>query len=207
MANDFVSVTDGTGSKIDTSALTIGANVVERQRVVIGDDAAVANFARITTTGDMLVRTNTTGRSTVSFYMNIPAITTATDALQPLIAYRNGATVAATNTPAVVTAGKVLRLTLVTMTYVAVTAAGTAKFTLRANTAGVVALGSAGVVSWIVGGPAAVAGVAQTVALPIEDGAEFPAGTGLGVSMLGLSATQVAGAVGYGHIALHGYEY
>ena len=169
---------------------------------------AAGAFARVTATGELVVREMTgTGRTAASFFMNVPVLTSATDALQSLLAYRNGAAVVATTTPAVVAAGKTLRLTLVTLTYVAVAAAGSVKVTLRVNGAGLAAIGSPAVCSWIVGGPAAVAGVAQTVALPLPDGLDLAAGAGLGVSMVGLSATQVAAAAGYGHVALHGFEY
>ena len=209
MANDFIAVSEtASGPKVDTSAVTVGANLVERQRIVLADDVAAANFARITAAGEVMVReASATARANVNFFMNVPAITTATDALQPLLAYRNGAAVTASTTPAVVATGKTLRLTLVTLTYVAVATAGSAKFTLRLNAAGVVAIGSPAVCSWIVGGPAAVAGVSQTVALALPDGVDLSAGAGLGVSMQGLSAVQAAAAVGYGHVALHGFEY
>lgn len=346
MANDFVAVTDGTGSKIDTTLLTVGANQVERQRVVIGDDVAAGQFARITAAGELVtasadqsvtgnitaadvasatatgasnqsiitgtptagsvfaaavsgdssfalqitgiwvgtlqfersldggatwtsvgafaagtavigptttsngmwhgnasaatnVRVRATawtsgtasvvilagagtgtitvgnpvrlvrdvGRSGIALYMTVPVVTTATDTLQSLTGYAGSAAVAATTTPAIVGPGRTRRLNQVVLTYVAVAAAGAAKLTLRANPTGVVAIGSPAVCSWIVGGPAAAAGVSQTVALALPDGMDFAAGTGLGVSMQGLSATQTAAAAGYGHIVLHGFDY
>lgn len=147
------------------------------------------------------------GRNQINFHMTIPVLTTNTDALQSLTGYKSGAAVGATATPAVVSAGKTLRVTAITLTYVAIATAGSAKFTLRANTGGVVQITSPAVCAWVVGGPAAVAGVAQTVDVAIPDGLEFAAGTGIGISMIGLSATQVATAVGYGQIAINGFEY
>ena len=85
--------------------------------------------------------------------------------------------------------------------------AGTAKFTLRANTGGVVAIGSPAVQNWIIGGPSVTAGTSNSETFDIPDGMEFAAGTGIGASMVGLSAVQVAAAVGYASITFQGYEY
>ena len=147
------------------------------------------------------------GRNLTTLRMDIPVVTTATDALQSLTGFKGGAAVTAITTPAVVTAGKTFRIQTISMTYVAIATAGTAKFTIRANTGGVVAIASPAVLTAIIGGPAAVAGVSQTYELAVPDGMEFAAGTGIGVSMVGLSAIQAAAAVGYGQISIVGYEY
>ena len=48
MADGLVQVApDSTGKKVDTSELTVGANTVERQRVVLADDATAAALAKI----------------------------------------------------------------------------------------------------------------------------------------------------------------
>lgn len=48
MADQFVQVApNSTGLKVDTSELTVGANVVERQRTVIADDATAAALAKV----------------------------------------------------------------------------------------------------------------------------------------------------------------
>jgi hypothetical protein len=48
MSDSFVQVApDSTGKKIDTSQLVDGANTVERQRVVLGDDVDVDMLARV----------------------------------------------------------------------------------------------------------------------------------------------------------------
>jgi hypothetical protein len=147
------------------------------------------------------------GRNQTNYFIATPVITTATDAVQSLTGFKGGAAIAATVTPAQVTAGKVYRIQSITITYIAVATAGSVKFTLRAQAAGVGVLTSPAVQTFIVGGPAAVAGVTYTVSVPIPDGMEFTGFTGLAVSMVGLSATQVATAVGYGQISIQGYEY
>ena len=146
-------------------------------------------------------------RNVTTYHMTLPVVTTATDTLQSLTGYKSGAAVAATTTPAVVTAGKRYRITSITFTYVGILTAGSAKITLRANTAGVVAIGSPAVLVYIGLAPAATAGVGMSYSIPIPDGLEFAAGTGIGISMIGLSATQTAAASGYGQVTISGHEY
>jgi hypothetical protein len=147
------------------------------------------------------------GRVVTNYFMALPIITTATDTLQALTGYKNSVAVAATTTPAVVTAGKIYRISTITLTYVGVATLGSAKFTLRANTGGLVALGSPAVSSWVIGAGAAVAGSSGVVSIPIPDGIIFSAGTGIGVSVVGLSTTQTQAAVGYAQISICGFEY
>jgi hypothetical protein len=68
-------------------------------------------------------------------------------------------------------------------------------------------VGSPVVCTWVIGGPAAAAGVSQSVTIDIPDGLEFAAGTGIGITISGLSATQAAAATGYVQVALSGFEY
>ncbi len=160
-----------------------------------------------TSTGFAVQDIKDAGRNQTNYYMTLPIVTTATDALQSLTGYKSGAAVVATTTPAVVTTAKTYRINTISITYVGIATAGTVKFTLRANPTGIVAITSPAVAAWVLGAAAAVAGVSQTYDLVLPDGLEFPAGTGIGVSMVGLSATQVAAAVGYGQICIQGYEY
>ncbi len=49
MADSVIQVpTDDVGKKVDTSQLVVGANTVERQRIVIGDNTGTATFALVT---------------------------------------------------------------------------------------------------------------------------------------------------------------
>ena len=49
MADQYVQVTpDSTGKKIDTSEIVVGSNTVERQRIVLADNATAASFASVT---------------------------------------------------------------------------------------------------------------------------------------------------------------
>ena len=147
------------------------------------------------------------GRNLTNYFMNIPVIAPSAEALQSLTGYKSGAAVVATTTPAVVTTGKRYRITSINVTYVGIATAGSAKVTLRANTAGVVAIGSPAVASIIINAPAAVAGVGSSYNIPIGNGIEFAAGTGIGISTQGLSAVQAAAATGYVQVSILGYEY
>ena len=143
--------------------------------------------------------------------MAIQIVTTNTDALLSLTGYKSGAAVAATTTPAVVTAGKTYHITSITMSYTTiVTTPGSVRFTLRCNLAGTVVIGSPAVCNWEVGEPSGIAPVAgkkNTVHLTFADGIEFPAGAGIGISQVGLNTVGTATAVGYGQITINGFEY
>jgi len=147
------------------------------------------------------------GRNVSTLFTILPIVTTATDTLQSLTGYKSGAAVAATTTPAVVTSGKTYRITSVHMTYVGIATAGSARFTLRANTGGVVAIGSPAVSTWVLGTDGATAGFTSSHHITFPDGIEFAAGTGIGISVEGLSTVQAAAAVGYAQVNIYGFEY
>ena len=68
MADGLVQVPpDSTGKKVDAASLDVGANTVMRQRMVIGDDSASAQFAIVTG-----------GALTITGTMNISAMPTVT---------------------------------------------------------------------------------------------------------------------------------
>ena len=148
-----------------------------------------------------------TGRNQTNYFMAVQILSTAAEALQLLTGYKAGAAVAETTTPAVVTAAKTYRIEKLVVTYVAVAAAGAIQVNLRANTAGVVAIGSPLVMGWVVGAAAAVAGVAQTVVIDVPDGIEFAAGTGIGITVLGVGPTGAAAITGYAKVSVGGFEY
>jgi hypothetical protein len=148
------------------------------------------------------------GRNAVLYSMAAPANATATETLLSLAGWKSNAAVGATTTPAVVTTGKTLRLTSVFLMYVSATTAGTARLALRANTGGVVAVSSPVVVQWVIGVSApTTSGASFMASVPLPDGLEFAAGTGIGVSIIGLSPAGGALATGNGGITIHGFEY
>jgi len=115
--------------------------------------------------------------------------------------------VAAAAAPAVITAGKTFRITSIGMTYLSIATAAAGRFSLKANTGGVVALASPTFQSWLVGTPAAVAGTSTNMSVTFPEGLEFAGGTGIGVAFSGVGATGAAAAGGYGAISITGYEY
>jgi hypothetical protein len=151
------------------------------------------------------------GRNQTNYFMAGVIAATAVEALQSLTGYKGGVAVAATTTPAVVTAAKIYRINRIVITYIGLATAALIQVNLRANTGGVVALTSPIVDSWVVGeaesATASIAGGAQTIVINFPDGLEFPAGTGVGITVLGLSAIGVAAAAGFAKVSLGGYEY
>lgn len=147
------------------------------------------------------------GRNPVHYYTLIPVLTSATDTLQSLTGTKSGATVAATTTPAVVTAGKTLRITRLSATYIATATSGYGIVRLRFNTAGVVAITSPVAMEMCVGaGTPATANSTGSEDAAVPDGLEFAAATGIGVSVQGFAAV-TATAVGYVLVSVSGFEY
>ena len=139
--------------------------------------------------------------------MAAQVVSTALEVLQNMTGYKSGAAVAATPTPAIVTAGKTYRVTRIVLTYIAIATAGTIQVNLRANLTGIALVTSPIVDSWMIGGNSATAGVAETIVIDIPDGMEFAAGTGLGITVQGVNALGVGAAEGYAKISLAGFEY
>lgn len=147
------------------------------------------------------------GRNQVTYYSLIPVLSSATDTLQSLTGTKAGVTVAATTTPAVVTAGKTLRVTRVAATYIATATSGYAILRLRFNTAGVVAITSPVAATIAIGsGTPATANATGAEEATLDEGWEFAAGTGIGISVQGFAAV-TATAVGYVMVSVTGYEY
>lgn len=158
-------------------------------------------------TGVMTQALHDSGRNIVSYFSTTATALTATEALVSLTGYKGNASVAATTTPAVVTAGKLFRIMAITATYVGTATAGSAQVSLRVNNAGLVAIGSFLLYQFQVGPSALAAGTSDTVVINFPNGLDIPAGAGIGLSLLGLSATQTALAGGYCRVGLHGFEY
>lgn len=55
MADQFVPITPGSGTNIDTSEVNVRGNVVERQRIVLADPVAAGNLAQVTPDGNLQV--------------------------------------------------------------------------------------------------------------------------------------------------------
>ncbi len=147
------------------------------------------------------------GRNAIHFYTLIPVLTSATDALQSLTGTKGGVTVTATTTPGVVTTGKTFRVTRMAATYIATATSGYGIVRLRFNTAGVVAITSPIAATLVIGSgaPTTVNSSASEEAT-LDEGWEFAAATGIGISVQGFAAV-TATAVGYVLVSITGYEY
>lgn len=148
------------------------------------------------------------GRNLTTYFMASAVAGTTAEVLQSLTGYKSGAQVAATTTPAVVTAGKTYRVQSITASFIALATATAALVNIRANSAGVVALTSPIIESFNIGSVALTAGTVQVINIDFPDGLELPAGTGIGVGVVGLSSAGVAGtACGEVKVSIKGYEY
>ncbi len=202
-------------STVDQGAVAPGATVPATLAPVLvggtdGTSARMANYTAKNAQGIYALNAQQlkdTGRNQTNYFSAGPVAAAASDTLLSLTGYKGAAAVAATTTPAVVTTGKTYRIVGITLTYVSTGSAGLVRFTLRANTSGVVAIGSPAVQSWSIGGPSTTAGLSQTIHIDFGDGMEFAAGTGIGISMVGLSSTLGLVASGDGGISIHGFEY
>lgn len=160
-------------------------------------------------TGMSVQRLNDAGRNPTNYFHAAPIITTTAEVMQTLTGYKSGAAVAATATPAVVTAGKTYRVERITVAYIAATVIGGALLRLRANLSGVGVVGSPLVWATYVGIPAVfTAGAAATYVFDFPEGLEFAAGTGIALGVLGGGAVPTTGTItGYVMASIEGYEY
>ncbi len=141
-----------------------------------------------------------------NFHFNTPTAAPAAEALQSVTQWYNNAAVATTTTPAVVPAGKILRITGMRVNTASLAAAGMVMLRVRANTAGLAVIGSPLVASLQCGSQAAVAALQDWQLIEFPEGMDFPAGTGLGFTLQGY-----VGATGtlqsFTTFEVWGYEY
>jgi hypothetical protein len=146
------------------------------------------------------------GRVTRHFILDTPTASPAAEALASVVQWYANAAVAATTTPAVVPAGKVLRVTGMRLATASLAAGGMVVMRLRANTAGVALVTSPLVASLQVGSRAAVAALQDHQIVTFPEGIDLPAGTGIGLTHQGY-----VGATGtlqsFTRMEVWGYEY
>lgn len=142
-----------------------------------------------------------------NFIFDTPTAAPAAEALQSVTQWYNNAAVTTTTTPAVVPAGKTFRATGISMNTASLAAAGMVVLRIRANTAGLAAIGSPFTgLSVQAGSQAAVAALQNNQVIQFPEGVDFPAGTGLGFTLQGY-----VGATGtlqsFTRFIVYGYEY
>jgi hypothetical protein len=182
------------------------------QPVVITSDQTSANY---TPALYNLATQNNKDASRINFqlFMLTRVAATATETLQSLTGYTASTSgspaagqITATTTPAVVPSGKIYYLQSVVITYVSLATVGSIKVNLRANSAGLVAIGSPIIQSWEVGSTAATVGAVTTMTFSIPNGLQVYAGTGIGITVQGFDATNAAAAAGYAKVSLIGMQ-
>lgn len=135
------------------------------------------------------------------------------EALQSVVQWYNNAAVGATTQPAVVPAGKILRLTSWGIETKSLATVGSAVVRVRANVSGVAVLGSPLAGSFSAGSIAGATTVAMTGGFSGqsgdfgEGGLEFAAATGIAFSMAGYGPTGTLTLEGVTRFWVYGYEY
>lgn len=184
-----------------TNALPTGTNTigaVNQQAITKGTQGTLG-----ITTQDL----KDAGRNQVHYYTLIPVLSTATDTLQSLTGTKANTTVTATTTPAVVTTGKTFRVTRLAATYIATAVSGYGIVRLRYQPAGVVTITSPIAATLLVGaGAPTTANSTASEEATLDEGWEFAAATGVGISVQGFAAVTPT-AVGYVLVSITGYEY
>jgi hypothetical protein len=145
-------------------------------------------------------------RTIASYYTAAPVAVTATEVLLSLTSVRNGNLVAATTTPAVITAGKILRITRISVTYIAIATTGHAIVRIRNNPTGPVAVGSLFITDVDVGANApTTVNSTQTVEMNLSEPIELVGGSGLGITVQGYNGLTPA-AAGFIKVTVFGHE-
>ncbi len=152
------------------------------------------------------------GRVARNFILDTFTAAPVADALQSVAQWYNNAAVAATTQPAVVPAGKTLRLIGWRLETKSLATVGSVVVRCRANTAGLVVIGSPQVFSFSAGSIAGSTTVAMTGAMGtmtglFPEGMELPAGTGIGFSLAGYGPTGVLTLQVVTRFEVWGFEY
>jgi hypothetical protein len=199
---------------IGGTAGTPAGSVLSVQGVVGGQFLPVGAFASAVLTkgtqlvnGFMVQRIHDAGRNPVNYFSNVAVAGASAEALLSLTGMKNYAAVTATTTPAVVTAGKVLRIMRFAATFVASATSVYAVFKLRVNTGGAVLVGSPILATIIVGaGTPATANSTNTEEASFPEGLEVPAGAGIGITAQTYTGTTATNG-GFVAASVLGFEY
>jgi hypothetical protein len=156
------------------------------------------------------------GRNTRIFMLDAYTAAPLVEAVQTVVQWYSNGAIAGTAQPAVVPAGKTLRLTGYKIMYQSLATVGFAVVRIRANTVGLGVLASPLVASFEAGCAGGGGGSTQTAALTgglmvetgdFPDGLELPTGTGLAFSMAGYGPVGTLLLAGGVRFQVFGYEY
>lgn len=209
----FVRLSDGAAALIAQKTMALSVPVV-----IASDQSAVPVTAPTLTKGTQsangwsVQNLKDAGRNTRIFMLDAFTAAPVAEALQSVVQWYGNAAVAGTTQPAVVPAGKTLRLIGYQIDYRSLATVGSAVVRIRANTAGLVVIGSPLVFSFSAGSIAGATTVAMTGGFcstvgAFPDGIELPAATGVGFSMAGYGPTGVLTLEGVTRFIVFGFEY
>lgn len=199
----------GTNNIGDVDVLTLPALPAGTNNIGDVDVVSVPTLTKGTqgATGLTVQQLKDAGRNPVAYYTNVAVAGSSTASLLSLTGTKSGATVTATTTPAVVTAGKTLRITRFAASFIATATSVYAIVSLRYNTGGVVAITSPILAVIVIGaGTPATANSVGSASADIPDGVEVPAGAGIGISAITFSGS-VATSGGFLAASVLGFEY
>ena len=152
----------GAGGTFLNQSLTVGSNIIGR----VGEATDVGRVIR-------------------HFIFDTPTATPSAETLASVTQWYNNAAVAGTTTPAVVPAGKTLRLMGARLNTASLAAAGMVVMRIRVNTAGLVAVTSPLVGSLQCGSPAVAAALMSEQIINFPKGIDIPSGAGVGFTHQG----------------------
>lgn len=191
-----------------TNALPAGTNRIGSVRPVDSADADLTSAKNTQTSRFVGVqRSIDAGRNTRIFMLDVYTAAPLVEALATVVQWYGNAAVAGTTTPAVVPAGKTLRLISWKLMYQSLSTAGYGVVRVRVNTGGVVILASPLVFSFEGGSIAVAAGALTALSGDFPEGLEIPAAAGIGFSIAGYSSTGTLQLAGGLRFAVVGYEY
>jgi len=172
---------------------------------VIGTVNPTALVASTATIGRTLAATDL-NRVQLSFHLLIPTAAPVAEALVSLTGCKNFVAVTATTTPAVVTTGKIFRISGMRMNTASLAAAGMVVVRLRVNTAGVVTATSPVVAQMQCGSIAATAALQSSQEITFDGGIDVPAGAGVGFTFAGYVGATLT-LQSFTTCEMWGYEY
>ncbi len=148
-----------------------------------------------------------------NFILDVFTAAPVAEAMQQVVQWYNNAAVAATAQPAVIPAGKILRLTGGRIETKSLATVGSVVMRVRINTGGLAVIGSSLAASAACGSRAGATTVAMTGGHDHaefsfgDEGLEIPAGAGVGFSLAGYGPTGTLTLQGVTRFEVWGYEY
>lgn len=182
-----------------------------------GNGVTGAGSQRVTIASDQtafaLKEQTSVARVVRNFMLDTFTAAPLVEAMQLVVQWYNNAAVAATVSPAVVPAGKILRLTGGQIESKSLATFGSVVCRIRCNTAGTAVIGSPLAGAFSCGAITGATTVSATGGFEWadftfgDDGLEFPANAGIGFSLAGYGPTGVLALQGVTRFTVYGYEY